>query len=64
MNIELKIRIHKESDARIGIFIAKQPKDSIYGTFLCGIFFGKYLLSYSPKYHLKWCDYYATGLGG
>ena len=58
---EIKIYPNK-SDAGIGIYFG--TNDPFYGKINCGIYFGKYLFSYSSRFGFDFCDYFATGCGG
>lgn len=64
-SIKIPIHPHKDSDGMIGMFFKTyKKKDVLYGKFYMGIYFGKYLLSYSPKRKWGFCNYFATGTGG
>ena len=54
-----------KSDAGIGWYFCKcNPPDELYGKIQCGVYFGKYLFSYSSRLGFHFCDYFATGCGG
>ena len=60
--IPAKYWIDSDSDAGIGFYI--EIKSDFYGNIHWGIYIGRYLLSYSARFGLNFCDYFATGLGG
>lgn len=45
-------------------FCIDKNKEEIYGKYWIGIHIGRYSLTYSSKYGLKFRDYFGTGQGG
>jgi type IV secretory pathway TraG/TraD family ATPase VirD4 len=62
-------KIHRNSDAGIGMFFITDKGSDVegnweYGKWRFGIYVGKYLLEYSQNFGFAFINFFATGLGG
>jgi len=65
INWNIPITPHKDSDGEIGVFFMTfKVADIIHGEYYFGLYFGRYMLSYSPTEKWQFCRYFATGCGG
>lgn len=54
--------IDPKSMAGIGVSFDIKGEDDLYGKWLC-IFAGRYMLQYSQKRGIEFCNYFAFGCG-